>query len=164
MVNSLLNGYKYVYKPEHHRAFSNGVVYEHILVAEEKLGRKLNNFETVHHLDENKLNNNPDNLIVFRTSGDHTAFHNGSKIYRIDDVYVAEDNTKFCPICGNIKSNKGLLCRDCRNNIKQKESKIPNKVELEKLLLQMSISDIGRKFEVSHTTVRRWIKKYNLRP
>ena len=33
--------YKYVYMPSHPRAMSNGCIYEHILIAEQKLGRPL---------------------------------------------------------------------------------------------------------------------------
>jgi len=38
------------------------IVYIHRQVMEEKLGRKLKPGELVHHKDENKLNNDPDNL------------------------------------------------------------------------------------------------------
>ena len=38
------------------------IVYIHREVMEEKLGRKLKPGEIVHHIDENKLNNDPDNL------------------------------------------------------------------------------------------------------
>ena len=37
---------------------------EHRIVMEEKLGRKLDPHEIVHHLDENKSNNSPENLVV----------------------------------------------------------------------------------------------------
>lgn len=60
----ILNGYKIIYRPNHPRALSNGYVYEHILVAEEKIGRTLLANEQVHHKDKNKLNNEPENLEV----------------------------------------------------------------------------------------------------
>ena len=60
--------------PEHHLANKSGIVYEHILVAEEKiLHRLINTEEIVHHVDEDRGNNNPKNLMVFATKADHTA-------------------------------------------------------------------------------------------
>ncbi len=55
--------YKAVYRPKHHRADVTGMVAEHVLVAEEELGRPLKKGEIVHHKDFNKLNNAPDNLL-----------------------------------------------------------------------------------------------------
>ena len=73
------NGRPIVYAPEHDRAFKSGTLtgycYQHILVAEEKLGRKLQNGEVVHHLDENKQNNNPNNLVVFVNNAEHSRYH-----------------------------------------------------------------------------------------
>lgn len=48
----------------HHLADVRGYAYEHRLVAEETLGRRLRDDEQVHHKDENKQNNAPDNLEV----------------------------------------------------------------------------------------------------
>lgn len=81
-----INGYIEYYLPEHHRASkSSGCVYEHILIAEEKLGRKLYDEEVVHHIDKNKSNNSPENLMIFATKSDHTAYHKGAKLIRQND-------------------------------------------------------------------------------
>jgi hypothetical protein len=49
--------------PEHPRASrNNGYVFEHILVAEEILGRHLHETETVHHRNGVKDDNRPENL------------------------------------------------------------------------------------------------------
>lgn len=95
------NGYVLVYKPDHHRAEKNGLVYEHVLVAERMLGRNLNDNEVVHHKDHNRSNNNPDNLIIFATLSDHAAFHGGRCIYLDNGVWraVYPNITKICPTC-----------------------------------------------------------------
>ena len=77
-----------------------GYVLEHIIVAEKKLGRMLRPGETVHHIDRNRKNNDPDNLMVFATVGDHTAFHAGHEIFKDGDVWRAIMETSICPVCG----------------------------------------------------------------
>ena len=49
-------------------------MYEHRIVAEKKLGRYLRSDEVVHHIDGNKTNNSPDNLIVL-SNEDHATLH-----------------------------------------------------------------------------------------
>ena len=51
----------------------------HRVVAEQILGRPLRKGEVVHHVDGNKRNNNPENLIVFASQRKHAAFHNKEK-------------------------------------------------------------------------------------
>lgn len=58
----------------------------HILICEHKYGRKLQDGEHVHHIDKNKLNNNPNNLVIL-TASEHAKLHsedriNGKKIRR----------------------------------------------------------------------------------
>ena len=55
--------YKFVFCPGHPGVNSKGYIYEHILVVEKMLGRFLKSEEVVHHIDENKSNNIPNNLI-----------------------------------------------------------------------------------------------------
>lgn len=69
------NGYVLVKRPDHHRADTRGYVYEHILVAEEAIGRPLRPGEQVHHKNHTKTDNRPDNLEVKRSRAHHAAEH-----------------------------------------------------------------------------------------
>lgn len=78
-------GYYWIYKPEHPFAASDGYIREHRLIAEQYLLTEENSIEIngqkflspnfdVHHIDFNKLNNNPENLKVL-TRSEHTKLH-----------------------------------------------------------------------------------------
>lgn len=60
---------------EHHLADVRGYCYEHRLVAEKTLGRRLEPGEEVHHKDLNKTNNHPDNLEVCSSRAEHFMEH-----------------------------------------------------------------------------------------
>lgn len=47
----------------------------HRIVAELSIGRELKRGEVVHHIDGNKQNNDPENLMVFSSQAEHAAWH-----------------------------------------------------------------------------------------
>lgn len=49
--------------------------HEHRVVAEHILGRKLLPGEVVHHIDRNKRNNSPENLMIFSSQKEHALWH-----------------------------------------------------------------------------------------
>lgn len=49
--------------------------HEHRVVAEQILGRPLKPGEVVHHIDGNKRNNAPENLMVFASQAEHVKWH-----------------------------------------------------------------------------------------
>lgn len=76
--SKILNGYVLV-ESKHPNAF-NGWYFQHILVVEEHLGRRLKYWETVHHINEIKHDNRIENLFVC-SRGEHDKAH-GAKIRR----------------------------------------------------------------------------------
>jgi len=67
-------GYIKLLRPAHPRADSKGYVHEHILVAEDAIGRLLVDGEVVHHKDRVKHNNEISNLQVM-TDFEHRSLH-----------------------------------------------------------------------------------------
>jgi hypothetical protein len=60
---------------DHHLAAVRGYAYEHRVVAEKKIGRRLLRDEQVHHIDGNRQNNDPANLEVMPSARHHQAKH-----------------------------------------------------------------------------------------
>lgn len=69
------DGYIGVYVPEHPYANKDGYVMEHRLVMEEMLGRYLKENEIVHHINSNREDNRPENLMIFNSTKDHIKYH-----------------------------------------------------------------------------------------
>jgi hypothetical protein len=67
-------GYLRKQAPQHPRAHGNGYVLLHRLILEEKLGRYLLPDEVAHHIDFDKTNNRPDNLMPMKAS-EHIQYH-----------------------------------------------------------------------------------------
>lgn len=157
--------YKSIYLPNHPRAMSNGCVYEHILVAEQKLGRILRNNECVHHIDGNTRNNDPNNLMIFDSISSHATFHNGGILVDNNDgTFSSYFEKLLCPKCKiNHKDYDAKLCIKCYNeerikNIPPKEQLINNFVNN-----NANKAAVARIYNVTQTTVKKWCKRYNIK-
>jgi hypothetical protein len=69
-------GYVDIYMPDYtfnkiHKVY----VHEHRFVAEKCLGRRLSDKEIIHHINEIKDDNRPENLYVFNSRREHVLYH-----------------------------------------------------------------------------------------
>lgn len=168
----IMGQYKAAYAPDHPRRLENNCIYEHVLVAEEKLGRYLKDGEVVHHRDLNKYNNDPYNIIVFCSKSEHTKFHkygcDESILIQLEDgSYKCDPNivkgSNVCPICGNKKDKKANICKGCYDRYKnRKVINRPTRNELKYKIRNYSFVDIGREYGVNDNSIRKWCKAYNL--
>lgn len=178
------NGYNAIYFPEHHRAFKNGMVYEHILVAEKIIGRKLKEEEVVHHIDKDRKNNSKENLMIFKTDADHSAYHMGYEAIKENCVWYCPEaiinknniitkqrsknnvirRVNYCPNCGKEISKRSTYCKECwcllinhKHNVQW-----PTKEELRELIFTKPFTQIAKMFGVTDNAVRKWCKNYGL--
>lgn len=155
----MLNGYIVIYRPNHPDSMKgrgyNGFVYEHRIVAEKKIGRRLRIYECVHHVDLNRSNNNPENIEVMKMN-EHTTLHNNIK--NIKNGYKVTTYKK-CYICNNKTKNKKYCSRKCYR-IGSRKCKLPSLFSILKSIKSIGYEATGRKYGVSGNAVKKWIKKY----
>ena len=80
----------------HHLADVRGYAYEHRLVAEEQLGRRLRKNEIPHHINGVKTDNRQENIEVVRSIAHHRAKHRRRTDLREPD----EQNRTISCACG----------------------------------------------------------------
>ncbi len=163
-------GYPAIYMPDHPHAFKScGLVRIHVLVMEEHLGRRLNSFECVHHIDRNKYNYDLSNLMLFRTAHDHANYHkvlDDSKLnYCLEYINGAysckllgsstQNTRRICPVCGGIKSYRSALCSLCRWKTHQPFSYGLSKSEFIDLLETHTLEDIGKMYGITGNAVKK---------
>lgn len=68
-------GYVKIRDPLNVMRDARGYVWEHRLVMAKHIGRPLHRTEVVHHIDENKLNNDISNLMLFSSQAEHIRHH-----------------------------------------------------------------------------------------
>jgi hypothetical protein len=80
-----------------------GVGY-HTMIASRALGRRLKRPECVHHIDENKANNSPDNLVVCPDVAYHSLLHIRQQAYNATGDY----SQRKCRVCGNYDKTENM--------------------------------------------------------
>ena len=138
--------------------------YEHRLVAEEILDRPLKEGEVVHHFDENRVNNSPDNLLVL--SGPmHAKLHKWLEknvvIPKADYAERIKLGCVRCKVCEKPIDHTMVYCSmECSSSIeKPHKYEHPNKETLEKLIWTKPTLEVAKEFGVSDKAVEKLCKK-----
>jgi hypothetical protein len=143
--------------------------YEHRAVAEEMLGRRLKEGEEVHHLDENRSNNSPDNLLVL--SGPmHVKLHAWLNKNVVSPKPEYEKRISLgcvrCLLCEKPIDGDRTFCsleHSTEHSIKnEKRYEHPTKEALEKLVWQKPTTKIAESFGVSDKAIEKLCKKLDV--
>ena len=165
-----LNGYILVYEPNHPKAMTSdnwkGFVYEHILVAERDLKRPIKDDEDVHHLDFNRANNTPSNLIVLEKS-QHTKLHTHYRKLNpnIDNVKNVDTSIRCQKEgCNNVILPNRKYCSDTcyfldkNNRIQPTKADYSNLMEVYKKN-NYNMTQTGLAYNVSANTIKKHLIK-----
>lgn len=111
-----------------HRAVDGRRTYEHVLVAERALGKRLPRGAVVHHVDENPNNNDPSNLVLLQSQSEHMLLHAKKRILDAGGDWRLD---KVCGTCNTLKRKSEFprcktrwdgffaRCKDCSNNARR---------------------------------------------
>ena len=176
------NGYKLIYRPNHPGSYKggnwDGYSYEHRFIMECELGRLIQKGEEVHHLDFNRFNNNPGNLILLSIEH-HRRLHAHAYSSGIEELLTGIKNdrppgfdnhstgeVKYCSICEKVlyDSRMKTCSSECDLKARRLLSKIP---ELEIVLADLKDSNfvqVGKKYGVSDNAIRKFLKTNDIDP
>ena len=138
-------GYQYFMDKDHPLASKIGRVYYHRHVASIARGSWLTEGEVVHHKNEDKLDNSPENLEII-TQAEHSYLHK-----------PRERRPHPCEQCGKPTLNKRFCSYRC-SQLSTRRVARPSKEQLLLEIAQTSYRAVGRKYGVSDVAVRKWLR------
>lgn len=115
----------------------------------------------IHHKDGNYNNNDEDNLQVLcpnchSLTANYRALNTGGREQRKNSI-----KKNYCIDCGVEILNGSIRCHKCEGKHRKTEKPI-SREELKKMIRNTSFVEIGRQFNVTDNTIRKWCDSYNL--
>ena len=98
-------------------------------------------------------------MIYYLNRGDYHRLNN--EIYPLRPVLDFSKKHHYCIDCGIEISKGSIRCSKC-DHIRQRKSERPNREELKSLIRTNSFVSIGKMYQVSDNTIRKWCKSENL--
>jgi len=114
----IINGYVHIYTID-------GFKPRALLVAEKALGKPIKRPAMIHHVNENKLDDDPQNLVVCQDKAYHNTIHKRTRAYKATG-YVYWRKCSICKTWGPPKMFVSTLtihlkCNNDANRIKRKK-------------------------------------------
>lgn len=82
--------------------------------------------------------------------------------YLLDELQKLKENKKhYCKDCNKLIWATSIRCKKC-SQLAQRKQKRPSKEELLRLIKTQSFTSIGKLYDVSDNTIRKWCRTYNL--
>ena len=146
------DGYNVLYPVNNGKVNYSKSIVEHRLIYEIANGVKLDKNTQIHHINHDRSDNRPENLVALSVS-EHTLLHEIEKGHHIGPHY--------CSVCGKEISHSATMCKRCAAQ-KRRNKNAPNKEELAKHIKTMNNRQIGEMYGVSAQTVAVWRKRFDL--
>ena len=161
--------YLYGVCKEHPRSSKWGYVLLHRLIAENTLGRILQEDEIVHHINHDKYDNRPENLQVM-SSSEHGKLHGLDRPRKIAILQCPQCNQSFERFDDQTKARTNAFCsRSCnakysRNNGNWVGNSIPISQSLQQTIKVLAAEGktayaIGKLLSISANTAMKYIKQ-----
>lgn len=161
------NGYVVIEDNTHHKSFDTGTgingVYEHQLIAEDLIGRNLKENEVVHHLDNNRSNNSPDNILVLDNS-QHSKLHRWlDKNLIIPKPTQLIRNLKGCVRCSVCEKPIEPSMKTCSVECYKISIKCPDDIDyLEEAIKVKPLTTIAKELGISDNGVKSRCKSLGI--
>ena len=111
------------------------------------------------HINGNNHDNRLENLRWVCPNCNQQLETTGFKKMRVKNEKVIKKY--YCPDCGKEVTKQGCRCIQCSHKL-QYRTEHPDRETLKKLIRTLPFTTIGKQYNVSDNTVRKWCDKYNL--